>query len=186
MVSDGFIASDIVTNSAASPQLRPKSLTATPHYHAAKKRKQKVQKITLLPDCTRFPYSREPVIVGWNKVMRLPMSSPRRRSLIAEFLPDLCKFCTSLQSTWVERKASHASSPLEATRFGSNLTEIPYFHCLFLSLTNSRIQFNDYTICAATSLRAAFPSLPPSCLAGEVSIGCSLARLLNYDSAETW
>jgi hypothetical protein len=76
------------------------------------------------------------------------MFSPNRRSSIAEFLPDLCKFCTSLQSTWEERKASRASSRLEATRFGSNLTEIRYFRCLFLPLTNSRIQFNDCNICA--------------------------------------
>jgi hypothetical protein len=78
------------------------------------------------------------------------MFSPNRRSLIAEFLPDLCKFCTSLQSTWEERKACRASSPLGATRFGSNLTEIRYFRYLFLPLTNSRIQFNDYNICATS------------------------------------
>lgn len=88
------------------------------------------------------------------------MFSPNGRSFIAEFLPDLCKFCTSLQSTWEERKASRNSSSLEATRFGLNLTEIRYFHCLFLPLTNSRIQFNDCNICATAIPKSTFRRNP--------------------------
>jgi hypothetical protein len=103
------------------------------------------------------------------------MFSPNGRSFIAEFLPDLCKFCTSLQSTGKERKVSRISSRLEATRFGSNLTEIRYFRCLFLRLTNSRIQFND---CGTCAIPIPNPSPPRKLGSGELSIRKSLPRLV--------
>lgn len=171
--------SDKVTNSAANLQLRRESVTATPHYHAAKKRKQKVQKITLLVDRSQASASYRPPPQTCDRrlieIMDLTTLSRNERSSIAEFLPNLCKFCMSLQSTRMERKASRTSSRLGATRFDSNLTEIRYFRCLFLPLTNSRIQFNDCNICATGPLASPVPSCPIE----KLSIGRTPERLLN-------